>query len=579
MGNFKNSLKSKNIELVEKINLTDKEELKILEKIDLIKRQKIELLFLDCEFCDIIKEIDLNEINIKKLKIVNLNELFELSTKKNKTIRNHKIYISFIKFLRFEFEIDDKKHHLLNEDLLKNLKKKIDYGDIENKELFVKQKKFDIYKDTIKKAKKYNVEILFDYIDKSKKINVSDFILYFNKRLEYFKKIINKKIDENSLIQIKDLEKVKDSDSEISLIGLVNKINETKNKHYIIEIEDKSGLIKCFINKNKIDLIKIIKNLSLDEGIGIVGKIGENIIWVNDILIPKPQSKSEYKKTSVEEYVAFISDIHFGAKVFVDNAFSKMIDFLNSQTKDEKLNYIGKKIKYIFIAGDIIEGCGVYPNQGKDSRFSATELQYHEAARWLNQIPKDKCIIMIPGNHDTERLSEPQPKLSYSKAYALHNLSNCLILSNPSEVNILKEETENKEGLNFYQYHGGSLFYYCQNNENLRKLGGIKNPNEVVKYLIDKRHLAPSHGSTLYIPDSQKDPLVIEKTPDFFICGHTHKHEITNHKGCTIVSCGCWVTISDYQKKMGMFPDIGKMTIINTKTRNPIVLNFYTKKK
>ena len=64
--------------------------------------------------------------------------------------------------------------------------------------------------------------------------------------------------------------------------------------------------------------------------------------------------------------------------------------------------------------------------------------------------------------------------------------------------------------------------------------------------------------------------------PDFFITGHTHKLSLANYKGCTIVSCGCWVEMSDYQEKMGMFPDIGKCVIVNTMTRKPQIINFYT---
>jgi len=68
---------------------------------------------------------------------------------------------------------------------------------------------------------------------------------------------------------------------------------------------------------------------------------------------------------------------------------------------------------------------------------------------------------------------------------------------------------------------------------------------------------------------------VIERMPDFFITGHTHKLDISNYKGCTIASCGCWVEMSDYQEKMGMYPDIGKCILINMKTRKPHILNFY----
>jgi len=53
---------------------------------------------------------------------------------------------------------------------------------------------------------------------------------------------------------------------------------------------------------------------------------------------------------------------------------------------------------------------------------------------------------------------------------------------------------------------------------------------------------------------------------------------IANYKGCTICSCGCWVEMSDYQEKIGMFPDVGKAILINTRTRKPQILNFHKEK-
>ena len=40
----------------------------------------------------------------------------------------------------------------------------------------------------------------------------------------------------------------------------------------MISIEDKSGTIKCFTNKEKTDMIKQIQRFCLDEGIGLKEK-------------------------------------------------------------------------------------------------------------------------------------------------------------------------------------------------------------------------------------------------------------------------------------------------------------------
>ncbi|MCA9496132.1 MAG: metallophosphoesterase, partial [Nanoarchaeota archaeon] len=494
--------------------------------------------------------------------------------------RKEKIYKNFIQFLKAELELKSHEKPLTDKTLLENekIKKSEEKNDNEeiklDEKIFEKDLSFNVDEDLREKIAKYKIDVVFDYKEPSKKINVNDFTLYFNRRLQYFTTLLSARVNMDNVMRISQLKDLYDTNEEVSIIGLISDISETKKGHFMLTIEDKSGSIKCFVNKDKKELTSKLENFCLDEGIGIVGKIGKEIIWTDEFVIPSPPNSSELKKTEEEHYLSFISDIHFGANVFQDEAFQKYLDFLNGKTSNEKLNKIAQKIKHIIIPGDIIEGIGIYPGQGKDARILSTELQYHEAARWLSQIPKDKSIVIIPGNHDTSRLSEPQPKLPYDKAYALYNLPNVIMLSNPSIINVHPDDLNG--GLEIYLYHGGSIFYYADQIKHLREKGGAKAPEEVIKFLLEKRHLAPSHGSTLYIPDSQNDPLVIKKMPDLFITGHTHKLSLANYKGCTIVSCGCWVEMSDYQKKMGMYPDVGKSVLINTKTRKPHILNFYT---
>ena len=582
MSSFSKNLESLNILLLDDFTFTNSDdEINFLSKIETLKQNKINIEFLNKDLINIFLKIEFNDLNIEKLKKFNFDEFFKILKKEEKTKRDIKIYKNLLDFLSFEFGILQK--NFVEKKSLINLESSSDFEYKIDPKIFEKKENFDYILDRDEKAKKYNVNIEFDYIEKSSKLTPNDFTLYFNKRLDYFTNILQNRVDVENLIKISDIKKPTNtigrsegklfaSNLLVTFIGLISDISITKNNHYIIEIEDKSSSIKCLINKDKFDLIKIIQNLCLDEGVGIVGKVSEDIVFVEQIITSSIKTDLEIKYLDEENYVGFISDLHIGAEVFVEEAFSKLIDFLKGDIKNEELLKIRKKLKYLFIAGDVIEGIGVYPNQGKDAKILSTNLQYNEAARLLSQVPKDICMIIIPGNHDTVRLSEPQPKLPYEKAYAIYNLENALILSNPCTVKLFEEDNS---GLRFLMYHGGSFFYYANTNESLRKKGGAKTPEFIASYLLEKRHLAPSHGSTLYIPDSQRDPLVIEKNPDFFICGHTHKHSILNYKNCSIINCGCWVEMSEYQEKMGMFPDIGKFTIVNTKTRKIKVLNLY----
>jgi DNA polymerase II small subunit len=557
---------------------SEDEMLIFLKKIEIIKSKNINIKYLNKDLIEIIHNIDFNNTEIlDKFITINwedFNNLFNDYIKDKESLRKKRIYKNFIEFIKLELGLIQKDNDKVNEFENKTL---TSFDIFENNlPIYKKYNKFDIKADLNMKINRFDIDVLFDYTKEPKKISVSDFVLYFNRRLDYFTNLLKSRVNIDNVVKIGSLRDFYGTNTQISVIGLINEIKTTSKGHYMIELEDKSGKINCFVNKEKKDLVKIIENLSLDEGIAIVGAIGDKIIWVDDIVIPSPPNNMEFKTTAEEEYILFMSDLHFGAGVFVDEAFSKFLDFINGNTNNEKLNYISKKVKYIIVPGDIIEGIGIYPDQGKDARILSSELQYHEAARWLKQIPKDKPIIIIPGNHDTDRLSEPQPKLPYDKAYALYNLPNVIMLSNPSRIRVFNNDSNG--GLEIYMYHGGSIFYYADKIKHLRELGGAKVPEKVIEYLLEKRHLAPSHGATLYIPDNEEDPLVIKKMPDFFAVGHTHKLSMSNYKGCTICSCGCWVEMSDYQEKMGMYPDVGKVIVVNTKTRKPSVISFYTEK-
>ena len=574
--NIKEVLKERNVELLDELELeTSQEKLNLLNILDKLEDEDISIKFLNKDLISIFSQLNYeDELLMRRLRKINWKD-FEKLFGDHSSKQREKVYKNFISFLKTELGITHERP-LVEKSLLESQATSSEKEFQLDSNLFKIQEKFNVEEEMKKRAHEMGIDVKFDYAEPSKKITVQDFMLYFNRRLQYFTSLLQGRVNMENVMRISQLKDYFDSNTEVSIIGLISDISVTKNGHYMVTLEDKSGQIKCFVNKDNIDLIQQVQNFCLDEGIAVKGKVGNDIIWTDEFIIPSPPNATELKKTEEEHYVAFISDIHFGAKVFVDEAFQKFIDWINGETQNEKLNSIAKKVKYLVIAGDIIEGIGIYPNQGKDARILSTEGQYHEAARWLSQVPKHIKIIIIPGNHDTDRLSEPQPKLPYHKAYALYNMPNTIILSNPSIVKLFTDDPSG--GLTYYLYHGGSFFYYADKIQYLREKGGAKTPEEVVKFLLEKRHVAPSHGATLYIPDSQNDPLVIRKMPDFFITGHTHKLSLANYKGCTIISCGCWVEMSDYQEKMGMYPDVGKCTIVNTKTRKPHILNFYTEK-
>ncbi len=80
---------------------------------------------------------------------------------------------------------------------------------------------------------------------------------------------------------------------------------------------------------------------------------------------------------------------------------AEFIRFLNwlSSTDDE----IVRKIKFVCIGGDLIDGIGIFPNQDRELLEMDTIKQMTHAIDLLAKIPNHIKVFIIPGNHDQGR--------------------------------------------------------------------------------------------------------------------------------------------------------------------------------
>ena len=119
-----------------------------------------------------------------------------------------------------------------------------------------------------------------------------------------------------------------------------------------------------------------------------------------------------------------------------------------------------------------------------------------------------------------------------------------------------------------------SFDFYVREVESIREFGGYDRADLLMKFLLQKRHLAPSYTSTLYVPDTTQDYLVIDKIPDFFISGHIHKSAAANYKNVTLISGSCWQSKTSFQEKVGHNPEPSRVPIVNLMTRQIKILKF-----
>ena len=397
---------------------------------------------------------------------------------------------------------------------------------------------------------KINVEYDFEVIqDSSNKSytsgEIGDLITYFQSRYEKLSKILKQRPDLKMTTKVADIE---DGQTTLNLILMVKEIRSTKNGHRFVEFEDDTGSISIlFSNKNE-ELFAEAEKLVKDEVVGVIANKDNDFVIANQLIYP---GVSRIQEKEMDFGIVFLSDVHIGSLTFLEDAFQKFIDWINCEYGNEEQRKIAEDIKYLIIAGDIVDGIGVYPNQDKELSIKDIRQQYDEAARFLGNIRSDIKIIITPGNHDASRLAEPQPAVPEEYAKSLYKLNNVEFVSNPAVVSL--------DGINVLIYHGESF------NELPMAIKGLSyEKNELMmEELLRKRHLAPIYGERTPLASELEDYLVIEHVPDIFHTGHIHINSYKKFNGIHMINSGTFQTQTDYQKIKNIEPTPAQVPVIH----------------
>ena len=461
--------------------------------------------------------------------------------------------------------IKEEEMNLLEFEKAKALSEK--KGENKPYETFITYLKNNLNKPPINNS----VKIISSFDEISNKREVQDFTIHLNNRFEVLQKALYSRDELKGVTSISRILAKRERDY-VALIGMVKEKRMTKNGNLMLTLEDITGEIKVLVNKNKPDVFDPAKDIVMDEVIGVSGVNGENIVFANKILWPDVPISNELKKSGKEEYALFLSDLHIGSDNFLTDDFNRFLNWLNQKTGNEKQKEIASKVKYLFIVGDLVDGVGIYPNQEKDLIIKDIYEQYKLCTEYLSKIPSHIQIIICAGNHDATRIAEPQPILKNEFCDTLSSLPNITLVSNPATVNIHSDDTF--PGYNVLLYHGYSFDYYVANVDSIRNNGGYDRADLIMKFLLKRRHLAPAHTSTLYVPYTDKDPLFIDPIPDFFVTGHIHKSAAATYKNITLICGSCWQSKTDFQEKVGHHPEPSRVPVVNLATREIKILRF-----
>lgn len=418
-----------------------------------------------------------------------------------------------------------------------------------------KLEKVEIKKTKRIVAKDYEskIEIIKNFTENKTEKNITSFINYYNYRYEKVKNLLISRPELNNAVSLCRLTN-NSTRQEVSVIGMVSNVFTTKANNKIIELEDPTGKINVFIRQNKnINEDFVI----LDDIIGVVGNISNNYLDPEKIIWPEIPLPTKIKTLSDPVNAAFISDLHFGSKEFLNKISEKFINLINN---GEKTN---GNIKYLFIAGDLVDGVGVYPDQENDLTIKDIYKQYNAFEEFIEKIPEHIEIIICPGNHDAVRQAEPQLPVNKEYLPNIYNLKNIHLVSNPAQIKICGD---GEESVSVLMYHGSSFNRLISALPYLRTKNAMTNAEHVMKDVLRRRHLAPTYGSTLISPEDH-DFLYIDQVPDIFHTGDLHSFSIDNYKGTTLINSSTFQAQTSFMDKIGHTANPGKITIVNLQNR------------
>jgi len=385
-----------------------------------------------------------------------------------------------------------------------------------------------------------NITVLRDITGKSDSVNdVLNYKELFVDRYEKLSDILSDRV--TSSMDIGLIQTLSDN-TEVTFTGIVREKYESKSGNPLLKVEDETGETTIVVSDD--EMHDTCEKIFKDEVIGIVGSTFANgdLVGVNEIYFPDVAETNSPETADRPVKAAFISDVHMGAKTFDKERWKKFVKWMRVQ--DE--------IEYLFIAGDIIEGIGVYPGQETDIELVDAEEQYQIFAESLEQLPDSVEIVICTGNHDMTRLAEPQPQIQ--QRYRDHFTENVTFVGNPSYVEI-------ENGITVLLYHGMSINTFTDDVPTEEIV--VDNPEETMKLMLEKRIMIPQYGRHARVAPEPVDYSVIDMVPDIYHTGHVHKFGESTYNSIKVLNTGTWQEQTEHQKRLNIVPDIGNVPVID----------------
>lgn len=378
-----------------------------------------------------------------------------------------------------------------------------------------------------------------------------DMVNLFYDRFQTMSEIFRSQAGFKASGTIKQIQKERKKNRTYNLIGIVLDSRRTKSGGRMVTLEDMTSTIDVFVRKDDPASATIFN----DEVVGISGRFGDDgrMFWVDRVIYPEVLLNNQNKQGSDPISIAFASDIHMGSKEFLEDEWDKMVEWMNST--DET----AQNIKWFVLSGDVVDGIGVYPGHEENLSIRNSFDQYEFCARKLDELPDHITPVILPGNHDAVRPAEPQPMLEPN---VRQKFNSAIHVGNPARITL--------SGLDVLSYHGKGIDDIVPRVENVT----YERPQEAMKLMLNKRHLAPMWGERNALSPEEEDQMVIRTPPDLFVTGHTHAHAVEWYRGVPLVVSSTFQGETDFMQMLGYQAKKGFLSIYNVQNKQTRVKCF-----
>jgi DNA polymerase II small subunit len=377
----------------------------------------------------------------------------------------------------------------------------------------------------------------------------------FASRFRALSRLLKGRPDLPDLVSVRD---VSSRTKTVSVVGMIREIRRTPEKrHLLLEVEDETGILTVLVPK---DAPEARASYLVDEVLGLTLRPAREpgrLARVLSVHRPDVPSRRPVRRSSTAGRVAFLSDLHIGSRSFLSDSWGRFVDFLHGRGPSPE---IASEIAHVVVAGDLVDGIGIYPNQERDLAITDVFEQYAELGRRLRELPSRLNVVVVPGNHDAVCPAEPQPALPADLRATLPD--NVRPLGNPSTFAL--------DGVVVAAYHGRSF------DDLVPAIPGASyaRPTEVMKRMLSMRHLAPIYGGRTPLAPLAHDGLVVDPVPDILVTGHAHTFGADRYRDVLLLNASTWQAETEYQRMRNISPVPARVAVADLRDLSLATLDF-----